>query len=62
MASLRWIADGIQAAQDAGGITLERYHQPGFTGGPAIRPATTGAYAIGWDIEPDPEPWEDEQP
>lgn len=56
MSSLAWIADGIDRAERAGGLTLERYHRPGFTGGRAVRQATTGGHASGFEIEADPEP------
>ena len=47
-ASLRWTADGIEAAERAGGITLELYRVPGFAGGTGIRRGTPGqTYAYG---------------
>lgn len=60
MASLRWIADGIEAAEAAGGITLESYHRPGFTGGRGVRRSSDGISATGFEIETDPDPYEDE--
>lgn len=30
---LGWSADGIERAEKAGGVTLEVYRRPGFTGG-----------------------------
>ncbi|MEK6252648.1 MAG: hypothetical protein AABM43_12105 [Actinomycetota bacterium] len=35
--SLGWTADGIAKALDCGGVLLERYRRPGFTGGRAVR-------------------------
>lgn len=34
---LGWRADGIRRALDAGGVELETYRRPGFTGGRAVR-------------------------
>jgi hypothetical protein len=56
MSSLAWVADGIDRAERAGGVTLEKYRRPGFVGGPAVRQATTGGYASGFEIASDPEP------
>jgi hypothetical protein len=44
---LGWRANGIARARAAGGVDLERYCRPGFTGGPAVRrivdPESAGA-------------------
>jgi hypothetical protein len=54
---LGWIADGIERAEAAGGVTLEVYNRPGFTGGQrAVRPYTSGG-GSGFEIS-DPEMWE----
>lgn len=37
MSELGWRADGIARARAAGGIELERYRRPGFTGGASVR-------------------------
>lgn len=56
--SLGWVADGIERAEAAGGVTLEVYRKPGFTGGQkAVRRFTSGG-GSGFPIEVDPEPWE----
>lgn len=39
MTDLGWRADGIERARAAGGIELETYRRPGFTGGPSVRRA-----------------------
>ena len=61
MASLRWVADGIEAAEAAGGVTLELYHRPGFIGGPGVR-RSRGELAggSGFELIADPEPDVDE--
>lgn len=60
MASLRWVADGIEAAQRAGGVELERYWRPGFTGGPDVRRLPeTSLRGSALEIASDPEPEED---
>lgn len=35
--SQQWRAEGIENARNAGGIDLELYRRPGFTGGPSVR-------------------------
>lgn len=42
MSDLAWRAEGIERAIDAGGVVLEVYRRPGFTGGPGVRRATDG--------------------
>lgn len=61
MSDLGWRADGIERALAAGGIELEVYRRPGFTGGRALRRVPQGASGCGVPIERDPEPcWDDE--
>lgn len=61
MSSLGWVADGIERAEAAGGVTLEVYRKPGFTGGQkSVRPYTSGG-GCGYPIEVDPEEWEYEE-
>jgi hypothetical protein len=60
VSSLGWIADGIARAEAAGGVKLERYYRPGFTGGPAVREVPEGN-AGGGPIEVDPEPPEGDE-
>ena len=55
MSALGWVADGIARAEAAGGIRLERYIRPGFTGGPAVRRVPQDETG-GGPIEVDPEP------
>lgn len=55
-ASLKWVADGIASAEAAGGITLKTYRRPGFAGGVGVRRVS----AVGWEVEPDPEPWDED--
>jgi hypothetical protein len=56
---LGWRADGIERALAAGGVMLELYTRPGFTGGKAVRrvPDSAGPGA-GFAVEADPEPEE----
>jgi hypothetical protein len=64
MADLGWRADGIERARAAGGVELEVYRRPGFTGGKAVRRSTEGGAGAGFafdnteyiDDDPDPEP------
>jgi hypothetical protein len=54
---LGWRADGIERAEANGGVTLERYRRPGFTGGPAVRalgPNLSGGAGLSVDVDPDP--------
>lgn len=39
MSDLGWRADGMARARAAGGIDLDLYRRPGFTGGMAVRRA-----------------------
>jgi hypothetical protein len=63
MTDLGWRADGIERARAAGGIELELYRRPGFTGGKAVRRSTEGGAGAGFAydngaeyIDDDPEP------
>jgi hypothetical protein len=58
MSDLGWRADGIARAEAAGGITLETYRRPGYTGGTAVRRSFEGAGGSGFPIDTDP--WPDE--
>lgn len=60
MTDLGWRADGIDRARAAGGVDLELYRRPGFTGGLAVRRSSDGSGGAGVPIERDPEPWDDE--
>lgn len=46
---LGWHADGIERARAAGGVELELYRRPGFTGGLAVRRIPGSSYACGFD-------------
>lgn len=54
---LGWRADGIDRALAAGGVPLEVYRRPGFTGGKAVRRSDTYGGGSGFPIESDPEPY-----
>jgi hypothetical protein len=65
MTDLGWRADGIERARAAGGIELELYRRPGFTGGKAVRRSTEGGGGAGFEISEtdgyayaDPEPFD----
>lgn len=61
MSDLGWRAEGIARAEAAGGLIIERYVRPGFTGGPAARvlgPSLAGG--SGFEVWSDPEPEDDE--
>lgn len=60
MSDLAWRADGIERARAAGGVDLELYRRPGFTGGIAVRRSSDGAGGAGVPIDLDPEPYWDE--
>lgn len=65
---LGWRADGIERATAAGGVPLETYRRPGFTGGLAVRRADGQGAGGGIPMDPyaseqfDPEPEERERP
>jgi hypothetical protein len=50
MSDLGWRADGIDRAKAAGGVELEVYTRPGFTGGKAVRRSEVGAGGSGFEI------------
>lgn len=52
-ASLRWIADGIEVAERAGGITLELYRCPGFVGETRVRRRPGESGGCGVEIDAD---------
>lgn len=59
MSDLGWRADGITRAKAAGGIELETYRRPGFTGGVGVRRSEVSGNCEGYyirDYEPDPDP------
>lgn len=56
MADLGWRADGIERAKACGGVELELYRRPGFTGGLAVRRSLIQEGGSGIDIAHDPDP------
>lgn len=50
-----WRADGISRALAAGGVPLETYRKPGFTGTKGVRRSDTYGGGFGFDIDLDPE-------
>lgn len=60
MSDLGWRADGIERALAAGGVELERYRRPGFTGGTAVRRSSVGYGGSGFEIQGDPDPYGEE--
>lgn len=63
MTDLGWRADGIARAEAAGGLTLEQYRRPGFTGGCAVRVLSPYGLAggSGFEVYADPEPEPDDR-
>lgn len=61
MSDLGWRADGIERARAAGGIDLDVYRRPGFTGGIAVRRGIQPAGGSGLPINSDPEPEGDDE-
>ena len=59
MSDLGWRADGIARARAAGGIDLELYRRPGFTGGLGVRRVAEGGGYATSSLQIDPEPYED---
>ena len=60
MSLLGWTADGMQRARDAGGIELELYRRPGFTGEMAVRQVRLDvASGSGISLDPEPDEYED---
>lgn len=60
MSDMRWRVEGIENAERLGGVTLEVYRAPGFAGGLAVRRSSGGTHAEGFEVAPDPDPYEDE--
>lgn len=58
MSDLGWRADGIARAKAAGGVELELYRRPGFTGTVGVRRVGAEASAQGFEVDCDPEPGE----
>lgn len=55
MSDLGWRADGIERALANGGVELELYRRPGFTGGMAVRRSSRDMRVSGCvDLDPDP--------
>lgn len=61
LSDLGWRADGIERAIAAGGVPLETYRRPGFTGGKAVRRADLSGGGCGFPVLADPyaDEWED---
>jgi hypothetical protein len=60
VSDIGWRAEGIERARAAGGVDLDVYHRPGFTGGIAVRRAGEPVYVPGIPVDPDPRPDDDE--
>lgn len=55
MSDMGWRADGMARARAAGGLDLERYRRPGFTGGLGVRVAgSLGGEGFEFNGEVDP--------
>lgn len=62
MSDLGWRADGIERARAAGGVELEVYRRPGFTGGRAVRRVGADLQVSGsTELDPDPPTPEDDE-
>jgi hypothetical protein len=62
MADLGWRADGIERARAAGGVELEVYRRPGFTGGRAVRRVAVDMTVSGCtSLDPEPPTNEDDE-
>lgn len=59
MSDVGWRADGIERARALGGVELEVYRRPGFTGGLAVRRSSSDLSVSG-SVELDPEPPRDD--
>lgn len=57
---LGWRADGIERAEAAGGVTLDKYRKVGFVQGTGVRQRPSAGYYSGFAID-DPELWEYEE-
>lgn len=51
MSDLGWKADGIERAVACGGVALEVYRRPGFTGGRAVRHTDISQHAGGTPVD-----------
>lgn len=60
MTDLGWRAEGIERALAVGGVELEVYRRPGFTGGLGVRRSHVGGGGSGFAIDLDPDPYDDE--
>ena len=60
MSQLGWVADGIDRAIACGGVPLETYRRPGFTGGKAVRRADLAGGGYGVPFDPEPDDYDDE--
>lgn len=61
MSDLGWRAERIARAKAAGGVELETYRRPGFTGAVAGRRSEASASAEGFEVWTDPDPEEDDE-
>lgn len=62
MSNLGWMADGLERALACGGVPLELYRRPGFTGTTAVRRSDfSGGYGAGFEIASDPAPWDEDE-
>jgi hypothetical protein len=62
MSDLGWRADGIERARAAGGVELEVYRRPGFTGGRAVRRVAVDMTVSGsTSLDPEPPTNEDDE-
>jgi hypothetical protein len=62
MSDLGWRADGIERARAAGGVELEVYRRPGFTGGRAVRRDAVDMTVSGsTSLDPEPPTNEDDE-
>lgn len=55
MSDLGWRAEGIARARAVGGVELETYRLPGFSGGIGVRRASDGGYVQGINSAYEPE-------
>lgn len=54
MSDLGWMADGIERAEACGGVVLETYRRPGFTGQRAVRRSDGSGAGGGIPLSSDP--------
>jgi hypothetical protein len=61
VSSLRWIADGIEVAERAGGVVLDQARCPGFVDRTKVKRRSQGDLQIsGFPLEVDPDPPEED--